>query len=62
MNVDPDGRIPVKAVARTFASGKTEKLIHQCLSELGLPSEKVSLRKYVQDAMFHFVHFVHVFF
>ncbi|CAG2063975.1 unnamed protein product, partial [Timema podura] len=25
---------------QTFASGKTEKLVHQCLLELGLPSEK----------------------
>ncbi|CAG9582997.1 unnamed protein product [Danaus chrysippus] len=37
---DPKGKVPVKVVARTFASGKTEKLVYQCLSELGLPSGK----------------------
>ncbi|XP_013191554.1 1-phosphatidylinositol 4,5-bisphosphate phosphodiesterase isoform X1 [Amyelois transitella] len=37
---DPRGKIPVKVVAKTFASGKTEKLVYQCLSELGLPSGK----------------------
>lgn len=38
--VDARGRVPVKVVARTFASGKTEKMVYQCLSELGLPSGK----------------------
>ncbi|GLV35232.1 no receptor potential A [Carabus blaptoides fortunei] len=38
--VDAKGKVPVKVVARTFASGKTEKLVYQCLSELGLPSGK----------------------
>lgn len=38
--VDARGKVPVKVVARTFASGKTEKLVYQCLSELGLPSGK----------------------
>lgn len=42
MLMDPNGKVPVKVVARTFASGKTEKLVYQCLSELGLPSGKVS--------------------
>lgn len=39
-SVDQKGKIPVKVVARTFASGRTEKLVYQYLSELGLPSEK----------------------
>jgi len=39
--VDASGKVPVKVVARTFASGKTEKLIYQAFAELGLPSEKV---------------------
>lgn len=43
MLVDPNGKVPVKVVARTFASGKTEKLVYQCLSDLGLPSGKVNL-------------------
>ncbi|KAJ6636088.1 1-phosphatidylinositol 4,5-bisphosphate phosphodiesterase [Pseudolycoriella hygida] len=38
--VDAKGKVPVKVVARTFASGKTEKMVYQCLSELGLPSGK----------------------
>lgn len=38
--VDVKGRVPVKVVARTFASGKTEKMVYQCLSDLGLPSDK----------------------
>lgn len=38
--VDAKGCVPVKVVARTFASGKTEKMIYQCLSDLGLPSGK----------------------
>ncbi|KAJ8967859.1 hypothetical protein NQ317_017626 [Molorchus minor] len=38
--VDQKGKIPVKVIARTFASGKTEKLIYQILSELDLPSGK----------------------
>lgn len=42
---DPKGKVPVKVVARTFASGKTEKLVYQCLSDLSLPSGKVSVLK-----------------
>ena len=62
--VDAKGRVPVKVISRTFASGiyfdtivlcarfqkfvrwfvscagKTEKMVYQCLSELGLPSGK----------------------
>lgn len=38
--VDAKGRVPVKVITRTFASGKTEKLVYQGLSELGLPSGK----------------------
>ncbi|XP_057651742.1 1-phosphatidylinositol 4,5-bisphosphate phosphodiesterase isoform X2 [Diorhabda carinulata] len=38
--VDQKGKIPVKVIARTFASGKTEKLVYQILSELDLPSGK----------------------
>ncbi|XP_013772515.1 1-phosphatidylinositol 4,5-bisphosphate phosphodiesterase-like [Limulus polyphemus] len=38
--VDPDGKIPVRRIAQTFASGKTEKLVYQCFAEVGLPSGK----------------------
>uniref|UniRef100_A0A8D2KZ71 1-phosphatidylinositol 4,5-bisphosphate phosphodiesterase n=1 Tax=Varanus komodoensis TaxID=61221 RepID=A0A8D2KZ71_VARKO len=35
-----NGKIPVRSITRTFASGKTEKVIFQALKELGLPSGK----------------------
>lgn len=38
--VNPKGKVPVKVVAKTFASGRTEKLVYQCLADLGLPNEK----------------------
>ncbi len=38
-----DEKVSVRAIAKTFASGKTEKLVYQTLAELGLPSEKVRL-------------------
>ncbi|XP_060531225.1 1-phosphatidylinositol 4,5-bisphosphate phosphodiesterase isoform X3 [Cylas formicarius] len=38
--IDQKGQIPVKVIARTFASGRTEKLVYQFLAELGLPSGK----------------------
>nr|XP_042901648.1 1-phosphatidylinositol 4,5-bisphosphate phosphodiesterase-like [Parasteatoda tepidariorum] len=38
--VDPNGKIPVRRIAQTFASGKTEKLVYQCLADVGLPSGK----------------------
>jgi len=44
MLVDVAGNVPVKVIARTFASGKTEKLVYQCLADLGLPSGKVGRR------------------
>lgn len=40
MVVDPNGKIPVRRIAKTFASGKSEKLVYQCFADLGLPSEK----------------------
>nr|XP_006000034.1 PREDICTED: 1-phosphatidylinositol 4,5-bisphosphate phosphodiesterase beta-4-like [Latimeria chalumnae]XP_006000035.1 PREDICTED: 1-phosphatidylinositol 4,5-bisphosphate phosphodiesterase beta-4-like [Latimeria chalumnae]XP_006000036.1 PREDICTED: 1-phosphatidylinositol 4,5-bisphosphate phosphodiesterase beta-4-like [Latimeria chalumnae] len=35
-----NGKIPVRSITRTFASGKTEKVIFQALKELGFPSGK----------------------
>uniref|UniRef100_A0A8B9LEH7 Phosphoinositide phospholipase C n=1 Tax=Astyanax mexicanus TaxID=7994 RepID=A0A8B9LEH7_ASTMX len=35
-----NGKIPVRSITRTFASGKTEKVIFQALKDLGLPSGK----------------------
>ncbi|XP_077866794.1 LOW QUALITY PROTEIN: 1-phosphatidylinositol 4,5-bisphosphate phosphodiesterase beta-4-like [Saccoglossus kowalevskii] len=38
--VNPNGNIPVKNLTRTFASGKTEKIIFKSLDEIGLPCSK----------------------
>lgn len=38
--VEKGGKIPVKTVAKTFASGKTEKLVYQCFKDVGLPDDK----------------------
>ncbi|XP_062379544.1 1-phosphatidylinositol 4,5-bisphosphate phosphodiesterase beta-4 [Sardina pilchardus] len=35
-----NGKIPVRSITRTFASGKTEKVIFQALKDLGLPGGK----------------------
>lgn len=35
-----NGKIPVRSITRTFASGRTEKVIFQALKELGFPSGK----------------------
>ena len=37
-----DGKVSVKCIAKTFASGKTEKLVYDSLASLDLPSGKVS--------------------
>ncbi|KHJ40937.1 Phosphatidylinositol-specific phospholipase C, X domain protein [Trichuris suis] len=36
LSVNVNGKIPVKSITRTFASGKTEKMVMQCMVELGL--------------------------
>ncbi len=41
MTTTVDGQVSVRAIAKTFASGKTEKLVHQTLAEVGFPSGKV---------------------
>ncbi|XP_068085733.1 1-phosphatidylinositol 4,5-bisphosphate phosphodiesterase isoform X2 [Anabrus simplex] len=38
--VNQDGKIPVKTIARTFTSGKNEKLVHQYLAELKVVGKK----------------------
>lgn len=38
--VDAKGNVPVRVISKTFASGKTEKLVAQCLADVGLPSGK----------------------
>ena len=37
-----DGKVSVRAIAKTFASGKTEKMVYESLAELDLPSGKVT--------------------
>ena len=39
---NPNGKIPVKNLTRTFVSGKTEKIVFKSLEELGMPNGKVS--------------------
>lgn len=39
--VNPNGRIPVRSITRTFASGRAEKMVMQCLKELGIASDKI---------------------
>ena len=41
MTTTVDGQVSVRAIAKTFASGKTEKLVYQTLAECGLPNGKV---------------------
>ena len=41
MTTTVDGNVSVRAIAKTFASGKTEKLVYQTLADCGLPSGKV---------------------
>ena len=45
MTTTVDGNVSVRAIAKTFASGKTEKLVYQTLLECGLPNGKVSYKE-----------------
>ncbi|XP_072030840.1 1-phosphatidylinositol 4,5-bisphosphate phosphodiesterase beta-4-like isoform X2 [Amphiura filiformis] len=38
--VNPNGKIPVRNLTRTFVSGKTEKIVFKSLEELGMPYGK----------------------
>ena len=40
LSVTIDGKIGVKQIAKTFASGKSEKLVYQILADNGLPNGK----------------------
>ena len=40
-----DDKVSVRAIAKTFASGKTEKLVYESLAELDLPSGKVTINQ-----------------
>jgi len=41
MTTTIEGKVSVRAIAKTFASGKTEKFVYQTLAEVDLPSGKV---------------------
>ena len=41
LQLNSSKKIPVRSVTRTFASGKNERIIFQCLKELGFPYGKV---------------------
>nr|CAD2198947.1 unnamed protein product [Meloidogyne enterolobii] len=41
LSTNERGRIPLRNVVRTFASGKPEKMVHKCLADLGLSGDKV---------------------
>ncbi|XP_035703869.1 1-phosphatidylinositol 4,5-bisphosphate phosphodiesterase isoform X2 [Folsomia candida] len=53
--VAPNGKVPVKVIARTFASGKTEKFVYECLKSLALPNERTDV---IEPADFTFEKFV----
>lgn len=41
LQLNSEKKIPVRSITRTFASGKNEKIIFQCLKELGFQAGKV---------------------
>lgn len=58
-SMDPDGKIPVRRISQTFASGKTEKLVYQCLGEIGLPNDKndvIDPRDFTFDKFYQIYH------
>ena len=38
-----EGLVPVRQITKTFASGKTEKMVYQALANVGLPNGKADL-------------------
>ena len=40
LSVTTEGKVGVKTIAKTFASGKSEKLVYQILADNGLPNGK----------------------
>ena len=37
------GKIPLRNIIKTFACGKPERMIHKCLTDLGLSGDKVRM-------------------
>lgn len=57
--VDTKGKIPVKVIAKTFASGKTEKLVYQSITDVGLPGDKsavMTAEEFTFDKFFTLYH------
>ncbi len=54
LSTTTDGRVSVKCIAKTFASGKTEKLVYDSLASLDLPSGKVSWANISNPPLFFF--------
>jgi phosphatidylinositol phospholipase C beta len=50
LQLNSNKKIPVRSVTRTFASGKNERFIFQCLKELGFPYGKVTIL--ILDSLF----------
>lgn len=46
------GKIPIRNIIRTFSSGKQEKMVQKCLSDLGLSGDKVRFLSFVQYLWF----------
>uniref|UniRef100_A0A1I7WQ88 Phosphoinositide phospholipase C n=1 Tax=Heterorhabditis bacteriophora TaxID=37862 RepID=A0A1I7WQ88_HETBA len=43
LNVNDRRKIPIKLLIKTFSSGKPEKMVHKCLSDLGLGGDKYTV-------------------
>ena len=41
LSVNERRKIPIKNITKTFASGKPDKMVQKCLSDLGLAGDKV---------------------
>ncbi|KAL4237357.1 1-phosphatidylinositol 4 [Mactra antiquata] len=56
---NPSGKISVRSITRTFASGRTEKMIMQCLKDLGLPggkSEEIEISAFTFEKFYELYH------
>ena len=50
-----EGLVPVRHITKTFASGKTEKIVYQALADVGLPSGKgdlISIESFTFDKFY----------
>ena len=53
--VSVEGLVPVRHITKTFASGKTEKIVYQALADVGLPSGKgdlISIESFTFDKFY----------